>query len=105
MSRTGRKVAIITGGSQGIGASLVEFGGNGFPVVFRGLDFLFSRPGFEFGELRRHHVPPRAQLGSIQLRDWLPCFQRITFLGEKLFDTSAVTRGHANLVRLNRSGD
>ena len=66
-------------GSPGIRLGLVQLGGQGFPIVFGGLDFLFARAGFQFGQLRGGLVASGPQLRRVEFRNHLSPLQGVAF--------------------------
>jgi len=53
--------------------------------------------------LRGRKIAPRAQLGSIKLRDQLALVQMIALPGKNLFDAPPGARSHVCLVHFDRS--
>jgi hypothetical protein len=56
-------------------------------------------------DLRRGEIAPRFQLGGIELHNRLPGPERITFLCEDFFHSSAHPRPHVHFIDFDRAGD
>ena len=92
-------------GALRVHAGLLGLGQQCFPIVFGGVDFLFARAGFEFGELGGGLIAFGAQFGGVKFDNGLAGFQGVALRREDFLHPAAVTRGGADLVGFNGAGN